>query len=126
MEKINFNIFIEKCKNKNIAFLGSINKNIDFVKSAITNPDATINPGAVASSASPGAIMNPDAIASAASAASPGAIINPDATINNIFLLEKVENSIVDPPTNFFKYFLVLLSKCSLQSSFIATNFLKG
>ena len=49
-----------------------------------TNPDATINPGAVAS---------------------PGAITNPDATINNIFLLEKVKNSIVDPPTNFFNYF---------------------
>ena len=81
MEKINFNIL------------------------KITNPDATINPGA---------------------AASVGAITNPDATINNIFLLEKVENSIVDPPTNFFKYFLVLLFKCSLQSSFTATNFLKG
>ena len=35
MEKINFSIFIEKCKNKNIAFLGSTNKDIDFVKSAI-------------------------------------------------------------------------------------------
>ena len=35
MEKINFSIFIEKCKNKNIAFLGSINKDIDFVKSVL-------------------------------------------------------------------------------------------
>ena len=35
MEKINFNIFIEKCKNKNISFLGSINKDIDFVKNII-------------------------------------------------------------------------------------------
>jgi hypothetical protein len=88
MEKINFNIFIKKCKNKNLAFLGSINKNID--------PDAT---------ASPGAITNPDATINAGATASPGAITNPDATINNIFLLEKVEKSIVDPPTNFFKYF---------------------
>ena len=33
MEKINFSIFIEKCKNKNIAFLGSINKDIDLLSS---------------------------------------------------------------------------------------------
>ena len=79
-------------------FQRDIQKSIyDILK--VTNPDVTINAGATAS---------------------PGAITN------NIFLLEKVENSIVDPPTNFFKYFLVLLSKCSLQSSFIAANFLKG
>ena len=43
MEKINFNIFIERCKNKNVSFLGSINKDIDFVKSAIDSQIDKIN-----------------------------------------------------------------------------------
>ena len=111
MKKINFNIL--KVKNPDAT----------VSPGSIINPDVTINPGAAAS---PGSIINPDVTINPGAAASVGAITNPDATINNIFLLEKVENSIVDPPTNFFKYFLVLLFKCSLQSSFTATNFLKG
>ena len=35
VRKITWNTFIEDCKNRNISFLGSINKDLDFVKKAI-------------------------------------------------------------------------------------------